>query len=137
MRSPEENPPHAMLRDDVGTPNGTPTPSRLSAVMDGLVSDARSARDGVFNTLDAVDRQTKLAGASLARQVQRFFAEQAAAARAQQAAAQESRDARFDPEDEWDVQAPAASTGDPGHASGRNAADDPDDADNYPETWLR
>jgi len=117
--------------------------SRLSVVMDGLVSDARSTRDGVFNTLDAVDRQTKLSSQSLARQVQRFCAEQAAAARAERASAT-TRDARFDPEDEWDVRGPSAVASGAAAATGRAVADSSDtgperndDTDNYPDTWLR
>ena len=96
----------------------------LSVVMDGLVSAARSTRDGVFNTLDAVDRQTKLASDSLARQVQRFCAEQAAAARARNASPEPARDARFDPEDEWDLRARDALASGAAAASGAGVARD-------------
>ncbi len=117
---------------------------RLSSVMDGLVSDARSARDQVFNTVDAVDRRTKLSSESLARQVQRFIAEQAAEARAARDAERDTernteqteRDARFDPEDEWELRAPEAVAGGAAAAAGR-AVDETSDDDDYPETWLR
>jgi hypothetical protein len=121
--------------------------SRLSAVMDGLVSDARSERDQVFNTLDAVDRRTKLSSESLARQVQRFLAEQAAATRAERDAdpgaarpEQSERDARFDPEDEWELRTSDAVAGGAAAAAGRavdQTADETADDDEYPETWLR
>jgi hypothetical protein len=124
-----------------------PSSPRLSAVMDGLVSDARSERDQVFNTLDAVDRRTKLSSESLARQVQRFLGEQAAAARAERdtdaRAAQSEpseRDARFDPEDEWELRAPGAVAGGAAAAAGRavdQSADETADDDEYPDTWLR
>ncbi len=113
---------------------------RLSAVMDGLVSDARSERDQVFNTLDAVDRRTKRSSESMARQVQRFIAEQAAAQRAERAGAESERDARFDPEDEWELRAPDAVAGGAAAAAGRavdQAADETVDDEEYPETWLR
>ena len=111
--------------------------SRLSTVLDGLVSDARSTRDGVFNTLDAVDRQTTLSSQSLARQVQRFCAERAASARARRAAAGAPRDVRFDPEDEWDLPARTLSTNAASVTSAGDAAVLDDDTDNYPESWLR
>ncbi len=123
---------------------------QLSVFMDGLVNDARSARDQVFNTLDAVDRRTKLSSESMARQVQRFIAEQAAAARAERdpdraaRAERSEHDARFDPEDEWELRAPDAVAGGAAAAAGRPAnpmahdtADETADDDEYPDTWLR
>jgi hypothetical protein len=123
-------------------------PTRMTAVMDQLVSGARASRDGVVNTLDAVERKSRAANASLAQQVAKICADHPKQpARATADPPQlivDERDTRFDPEDEWDVAGPSTSAIISGAAAsntpvGNRAAadDDDDDGDGYPTTWLR
>jgi hypothetical protein len=116
--------------------------TRMSAVMDQLVAGARSSRDAVVNTLDAIERKSRATSAALVRQAEEICVErpkQPILAAPQPATATE-RDTRFDPEDEWDAAPEAVVNGaaasntpvrkaDPG-------ADDASD-DGIPETWLR
>ena len=105
------------------------TTGTLAGMMDQLVAGARSARDGAFNTLDAIDRQTRTA----MRDIQQTLAQFVEAERNRQAdPSAEERDARFDPE-EWEL--PAATNGPPPQPSRQR--DDQGDEDEYPETWLR
>jgi hypothetical protein len=118
--------------------------NEMSTLMDGLVAEARSSRDHAVNTLDAVERETRRDNARLAGQVDRYM-------RVHETALAEilrrevprlqaptdpaaTRDARFDPEDEWDVAGPPGQHEAPAPEIGRFAGDDEDD---YPATWLR
>jgi hypothetical protein len=115
----------------------------MSAFMDELVAGARSSRDAAFNTLDAIERQTRAASNELARRIEKVIAENPATKKAAlvapdpasgvQQAREDSRDARFDPEDEWDVAGPDTA-GAPSPPAATRATDDEDD---YPQTWLR
>jgi hypothetical protein len=125
----------------------------MSALMDGLVNEARASRDSTFNALDAVERESlrnsqRLAGqvdryvqvheTSLAQilrlEVPRLLAEQAEPGREPSTGAPE-RDTRFDPEDQWELDSAAASPSSAAPAPRR--AQDSDDDDGYPDTWLR
>lgn len=124
------------------------SPTRMSAVMDQLVAGARASRDGVFNTLDAVERKSLAANASLVQQVAKICVEHTKRQPAEAAAGPgpviaNERDTRFDPEDEWDVAGPraavtrAAGASDTPVGNLAAAGDDEADSDGFPETWLR
>lgn len=100
----------------------------LAAHLDRLVADARASRDATFNSLDAVNRQTAAANAEIRQRAQQFITEHARPEASIES--REERDARFDPEDVWDLppREPAAS---------HSPADDTADEEDYPETWLR
>jgi hypothetical protein len=107
----------------------------FAGYVDELVVGARADRDGAFNTLDAINRQTRAASDRLAGQVDQFLAD-AKDASAEAAVTGEERDARFDPEDEWDLPSVV-------HPGG-GAADPPqpgatrdDEDDDFADTWLR
>jgi hypothetical protein len=100
----------------------------MSAQMDRLVAGARSSRDAAFNSLDAIDRQTRAASAQLRCQIEQFFVAHPAAPPPDEGA---ERDARFDPEDEWDL----PRGGDETPAQPVTTANE--DYDDYPPTWLR
>src|SRR6185312_12613275 len=79
-------------------------PTRMNAVMDQLVAAARSSRDAVVNTLDAIERKSRATNATLVHQAEEICAEhpkQPLAAPLSVTATE--RDTRFDPEDEWDA----------------------------------
>jgi hypothetical protein len=106
----------------------------MTAVMDELASSARSARDGIFNTLDAVGRQSRAANAALVEHVRGltigYEPAQTAADRTEP-----ERDTRFDPEDEWEL---PARSGDALTGSGPTASRaGQDDDEDFPQTWLR
>lgn len=103
----------------------------MSTVMDELVAGARSERDGAFNTLDAIDRQTRTAMRQIQQTAAQFVAEQRSR---QDTPSADERDARFDPE-EWELPAPDATHAGPPQPS--RTRDDQGDEDEYPETWLR
>jgi hypothetical protein len=108
----------------------------FARLVDGLVAGARADRDGVFNTLDAINRQTRAVSDRLAGQVEEFLvaAEQK---RARQAVTAGERDARFDPEDEWELPATAEQLADAQPQRGAASSRSTDDDDDLPETWLR
>lgn len=97
----------------------------MSAHMDRLVAGARSSRDAAFNSLDAIDRQTRAASEQMRARIEQFFLAHPATAIPGEGTA---RDARFDPEDEWDL--PRRD-----QAPGPTAIENDDD--DYPPTWLR
>lgn len=118
----------------------------MSGFMDELAAESRSTRDSAFNALDAVNRDSRRAGAELAAKVAAKVAEQ----QAKQPAAKEQPDAsgpsrpdpsdanRFAPEDEWELAGPDAPPSAPiavPPAARRRSADDDDD--DFPATWLR
>ena len=105
----------------------------FAGLVDDLVAGARADRDGVFNTLDAINRQTRAASDRLAAQVDQFLA----SAPAEQSVPNpdDERDTRFDPEDEWDLPLPTAPSSDPQPGRPRSTAASEDD--DLPETWLR
>lgn len=130
----------------------------LSTLMDGLVAEARSSRDGAFNALDAVQRESRrntqrLAGQVdrylrvhetsmaeiLRREVPRLLAEQDGTrpdpGETPGTGGPAARDARFDPEDEWEVSGP--DTGESCSAARVATPARDDDDDDYPGTWLR
>jgi hypothetical protein len=114
----------------------------MVAVMDRLVAGARASRDGEFNTLDAVDRQTRAASVALAARIESIIAANRADPQTPGAAeGAPERDARFDPEDEWELAGPSTPTAARAvGGGGRSDADqDGPDAENedYPPTWLR
>jgi hypothetical protein len=110
--------------------------SALAAAMEELVAGARSARDGVFNSLDAVQRQTRGAGQALVAQIEAQVNEVSRRAAPHNMAAARDRDARFDPEDEWEVAGPDPIAS--GAAAGNTPVrDEGEDGDGYPQTWLR
>jgi hypothetical protein len=104
----------------------------MAAVMQDLVSGARSARDGVFNTLDAVGRQTRAANAALVEHVRGLTLTRAPDPPEQPV--EPERDTRFDPEDEWEL--PVRRT-EPGPAATAAAPRDDTDDDEFSQTWLR
>jgi hypothetical protein len=125
----------------------------MSTLMDGLVNEARASRDSTFNALDAVERESlrnsqRLAGqvdhyvqvheTSLAQilrlEVPRLLAEQADPGREPSVGAP-ARDTRFDPEDQWELDPAAASPS--AAAPAPRHAQDADDDNGYPDTWLR
>ena len=114
-------------------------PTRMSVVMDQLVAGARSSRDAAVNTLDAVARRSRAANAALVQQVAGICTEHPKYAEHPKHATE--RDARFDPEDGWNVAAPealgdgAAASNTPVHR--RLPVPDDDDYEGFPETWLR
>lgn len=116
----------------------TPAASRFSATLDDLVAGARSARDGLFNTLDAVSRRTEAASAQLAAEAERLVVERRAAQERDAAAAdpRAERDTRFDPEDEWELPSHDALSSGAKASNAPRAAPDEDD-ESGPETWLR
>jgi hypothetical protein len=79
--------------------------TRMAAVLDRLVADARTGRDLQFNTLDAVDRQARAAAASLQRRVERACSEHPARSRGESGVdrGQDVRTGRFEPEDDDDL----------------------------------
>jgi hypothetical protein len=120
----------------------------MSALMDGLVAEARASRDHAVNAIDAVQRESKRDNARLAGQVDRYMRVHETSLaeilrrevpRLQDEAdaspdAAPVRDARFDPEDEWEVSGPPAQAAPAAPLPQRFADDDEDD---YPATWLR
>lgn len=107
--------------------------------MDDLVAGARSVRDGVFNTLDAVARQSRSANAALVEHVRGLTIGYEPAQPAGPDPAPE-RDTRFEPEDEWRLPARsgdlASGTGPSGAPPAPRGSQDEDD-DDFPQTWLR
>ena len=92
--------------------------------------------------MDAVDRQTRAASVALAARIESIIAANRADPQTPGAAeGTPGRDARFEPEDEWELAGP--STPSAGRAAGGGGRPDADhdgpDADNedYPPTWLR
>lgn len=116
------------------------TPSRVRATLDDLVAGARSDRDGVFNTLDAVSRRTEAASAHLVAEAERLIADRRAAP-ADVAGVPDrpvERDTRFDPEDEWELASGALAGGAAAGNTPRAGRDEyNDDDDGGPHTWLR
>jgi hypothetical protein len=123
--------------------------TEMSTLMAGLVAEARSSRDHAINTIDAVERESRRDNARLAGQVDHYMRvhetsladllrrevprlQEELETRSAPAAA---RDARFDPEDEWEVPGPAGRDEAPAPEP-RRFADGGDD-DEYPATWLR
>jgi hypothetical protein len=96
----------------------------MSTQMDRLVAAARSSRDAAFNSLDATDRQTRAASERLRQEIEQFFLAHPSAPPPDDGA---ERDARFDPEDEWDLPRHEGPTMPTAH----------EDDDDYPPTWLR
>jgi hypothetical protein len=124
------------------------TIGRLSGFMDQLVSESRSTRDSAFNALDAVNRDSRRAGAELGAQVAAKVAEQkarealqAAPAHTEPSAPEPADPNRFAPEDEWELAEPAPPASPPPSAPPVARTTSPrvadDDEDDYPATWLR
>ena len=111
----------------------TPT-TPFAHYFEGLVADARASRDGAFNTLDAINRQTRAVSDGLVREVDQLLAAERAAEQPPDPSLGGERDARFDPEDEWDL--PTRSAAPPPDPAAPRRRDD-DDEDGYPQTWLR
>jgi hypothetical protein len=118
----------------------------MSTMMDGFVAEARSSRDHAVNTIDAVQRESRRDNARLAGQVDRFMrvheTSMAEILRREVPRLQHeleapttvaARDARFDPEDEWEVSGPPGKHEAPAPETGSFT----DDEDDYPATWLR
>lgn len=91
-----------------------PAATPFARHLDGLVESARAARDSAFNTLDAVNRQTRSASDALVREAQQLVTAAVESA-ADRSSEEDERDARFDPEDD-DSNYPET---------------------DYPDTWLR
>jgi hypothetical protein len=102
----------------------------FARLVDDLVAGARADRDGVFNTLDAINRQTRAVSDRLAAQVDQFLA--SAPAKQTVPDLDDDRDTRFDPEDEWELPLPTVPHSD---TQPRSATSNEDD--DLPETWLR
>jgi hypothetical protein len=123
-----------------------PGGGRMAAVMDRLVVGARSSRDGKFNSLDAVDRQTRAASVALSARIESIIAANRPA-QPERADADAppgtERDARFDPEDEWELTDPSSrgttrpAAGGAQPSSGFRQRPDDGDSEDHPPTWLR
>lgn len=105
----------------------------FARLVDDLVGGARADRDGVFNTLDAINRQTRAVSDRLVAQVDQFLA--SAPAKQTVPNPDDERDTRFDPEDEWDLPLPTMPHSDtqPRRTPSSTSSED----DDLPDTWLR